>query len=388
MTIDSADIRIVGLDEVRTSRVNPVGLLYDVHFALSAEAPAGWPLIATARFARHGIAGRRAWAESQSVVVRCRIDEVERVLSALRPALESANDEYRARNAAQERARLIGEAFDRGERQKLRGLAARLTFDRGLLTGPAQRIGDPTDNQYDPDGPAAVPGSTRPLGEMVMTTTLKFGSTGEPRDRSCPNPREVQDAQTAFDGGRCPGPWADAGRDSSPRAADGSTFDRRENGGSNGEFEDLTPTADELAARAVSLADNGGLVLTAPGVAPVLLGPCPNPALAKERLTAVRRFASALISTANSGARTCDAPVRPTGHRSATASTDGGYPADSDLHQMSDDGGPVGPDPARWTDPIWQDQVGEQCTSDDDTPTGSTSNPAGGAGCHPLIRRE
>jgi hypothetical protein len=38
---------------------------------------------------------------------------------------------------------------------------------------------------------------------------------------------------------------------------------------------------------------------------------------------------------------------------------DGGYPADSDLHQMSDDGGPVGPDPARWADPVWRDNPGE-----------------------------
>ena len=36
---------------------------------------------------------------------------------------------------------------------------------------------------------------------------------------------------------------------------------------------------------------------------------------------------------------------------------DGGYPADSDLHQMSDDGGPVGPDPARWSDPTWRDDA-------------------------------
>jgi hypothetical protein len=34
---------------------------------------------------------------------------------------------------------------------------------------------------------------------------------------------------------------------------------------------------------------------------------------------------------------------------------DGGYPLDSDLHQMTDDGGPPAPDPARWTDPDWRD---------------------------------
>ena len=30
--------------------------------------------------------------------------------------------------------------------------------------------------------------------------------------------------------------------------------------------------------------------------------------------------------------------------------TDGGYPIDSDLSQMTDDGCPLTPDPARWTD--------------------------------------
>lgn len=36
---------------------------------------------------------------------------------------------------------------------------------------------------------------------------------------------------------------------------------------------------------------------------------------------------------------------------------DGGYPTDRELHQMSDDGGPVGPDPARWSDPAWRDDA-------------------------------
>jgi hypothetical protein len=50
---------------------------------------------------------------------------------------------------------------------------------------------------------------------------------------------------------------------------------------------------------------------------------------------------------------------------------DGGYPFDSDLHQMSDDGGPVGPDPARWADPVWRDSFGELDTFADDEPSGA-----------------
>jgi len=44
---------------------------------------------------------------------------------------------------------------------------------------------------------------------------------------------------------------------------------------------------------------------------------------------------------------------------------DGGYPFDSDLHQMTDDGGPPAPDPARWADPDWRDAPGERGTSAD-----------------------
>src|SRR5438477_688737 len=45
---------------------------------------------------------------------------------------------------------------------------------------------------------------------------------------------------------------------------------------------------------------------------------------------------------------------------------DGGYPFDSDLHQMTDDGGPLAPDPARWADPDWRDNLGERDTFADE----------------------
>ena len=40
--------------------------------------------------------------------------------------------------------------------------------------------------------------------------------------------------------------------------------------------------------------------------------------------------------------------------------TDGGYPLDSDLHQMTDDGGPLVPDPARWADDDWRDTFADE----------------------------
>jgi hypothetical protein len=129
MATDFADIRIVGLDEERTSRADPAEPLYDVHFVLSAEAPVGWGQIAQARLGPRGVAGRQAWPQSRYVVVRCAVEEVERVLAALRPVLEETNREYRAWAAAADRVGREREAFDRRARDALRELNARLAFD-------------------------------------------------------------------------------------------------------------------------------------------------------------------------------------------------------------------------------------------------------------------
>jgi len=46
---------------------------------------------------------------------------------------------------------------------------------------------------------------------------------------------------------------------------------------------------------------------------------------------------------------------------------DGGFPLDSDLHNMTDDGCPLFPDPARWADPDWRDNLGVLDTFDGPT---------------------
>jgi hypothetical protein len=122
------DIRIVGVDQESTCRADPAGSLFDVHFALSVVTPAGWPMIATAALARRGVAGRRAWALDQAIVVCCAIDEVENVLIALSPVLAALNREYQVWQADRERARLAEQEFEFGEREKLRKLVAGLVF--------------------------------------------------------------------------------------------------------------------------------------------------------------------------------------------------------------------------------------------------------------------
>lgn len=59
---------------------------------------------------------------------------------------------------------------------------------------------------------------------------------------------------------------------------------------------DRTLAAEGLSEAAVRLsADGQRLMLTAAGAASVTLGPYPNPAVARERLAAVRQFVTALL---------------------------------------------------------------------------------------------
>ena len=129
MAADFADIRIVGLDEEQTTRADPSEPLYDVHFVLSAQPPVGWSKFVHSSIGRRGIAGRQGWPLSKYFVVRCAIDEVPRILAALGPVLEATNRQYREWATSQAEARAREEAFDRQEREKLRELKARLTFD-------------------------------------------------------------------------------------------------------------------------------------------------------------------------------------------------------------------------------------------------------------------
>jgi len=61
----------------------------------------------------------------------------------------------------------------------------------------------------------------------------------------------------------------------------------------------------------------------------------------------------------------------------------GGYPLDSDLDQMTDDGCPLAPDPARWADPEWRDNPEGSDTFDASSVVPATLPPAG---ARPIVR--
>jgi len=97
------------------------------------------------------------------------------------------------------------------------------------------------------------------------------------------------------------------------------------------------------------------LALIAPGVPPVTLGPYPNPDVLRVRAAAVRQFMAAL----HRSVRTASPPAESSPKRRP----DGGFAVDSDLHQMSDDGCPLSPDPTRWVDADWCDTTDAERSS-------------------------
>ncbi len=124
-----ADIRVVGLDDERSTRADPALSLFDVHFQLSALPPIGWSRFVRGALEAHGVAGRQGWAHSRFFVVRCAIDEVEAVLNALRPLFVQVNQAYREWAAREAHARADEAAFDQRFGDQLRDLKSQLKFD-------------------------------------------------------------------------------------------------------------------------------------------------------------------------------------------------------------------------------------------------------------------
>jgi hypothetical protein len=58
MATEFTDIRLVGLDDEQTTRANPTGPLYDVHFVFSARPLAWWAKFVWSTIGSRGIAGR------------------------------------------------------------------------------------------------------------------------------------------------------------------------------------------------------------------------------------------------------------------------------------------------------------------------------------------
>ena len=115
------DIHIVEVDKARTYKPDDESALYNVYLKLSAVPPGEWTQIfdAEREFPRHSM-WRRAWIESDYVVVHCVPEEMKQYhLRDVKQDVANSNGKYR-------------EYLMRVERQRVSD-AQRLDKEKGML---------------------------------------------------------------------------------------------------------------------------------------------------------------------------------------------------------------------------------------------------------------
>jgi hypothetical protein len=114
------DIHITTVDKVHSYRPDPDTSLYNVYLKLSAVPPAEWTEIfdAERQFPRHNM-WRRAWIESDYIVINCVPDEMKRYhLNDLKEDVTNSNAKYREYLLRVERQR-VRDAQDADREQRM-----------------------------------------------------------------------------------------------------------------------------------------------------------------------------------------------------------------------------------------------------------------------------
>ena len=131
MDIDFIDIKIISLEEEMTveSPVRP-GLLY-VYLRLTQTPPPMWQnyFKESRKVSRHPH-WRHAWIDRKYIIVECLTEELEKYhLNDLRQDIAHANRCYREFVLQQSRTDVQKEELQIQEREKLREMKSRLSFD-------------------------------------------------------------------------------------------------------------------------------------------------------------------------------------------------------------------------------------------------------------------
>ncbi|MEJ2240988.1 MAG: hypothetical protein P8Y18_02430 [Candidatus Bathyarchaeota archaeon] len=87
------DIKVIGVDEVRTHKPVPENSLYNVYYELSIVPTNDWIKI----FEKNKISNKKlenSWIDGRHIVVKCPISEIDQILRELRKEVTRTNFEY------------------------------------------------------------------------------------------------------------------------------------------------------------------------------------------------------------------------------------------------------------------------------------------------------
>jgi len=131
MEIDFVDIKIVSLEDEMTVESPARPPLLHVFLRLSQTPPPLWLTYfkESRKVSRHPH-WRHAWIDRKFIIVECPAEEIEKYhLNDLRHDVAQANKRYREYLSKQPHTHLEKEQFHDQERQKLRDMKHRLSFD-------------------------------------------------------------------------------------------------------------------------------------------------------------------------------------------------------------------------------------------------------------------
>jgi hypothetical protein len=124
------DIRVIGVDEIRTYRPEPEKWLYNVYFELSMVPPSGWVQIFEQKhhFPEHAMV-RRAWIDGRHVVVQCAVNEIKDALRDIKRAVSETNQKYREFLRKQSVNRETETQKEKSEHEKINEILGSLDFE-------------------------------------------------------------------------------------------------------------------------------------------------------------------------------------------------------------------------------------------------------------------
>lgn len=89
----SKEIKVIGVDEIRTHKNDSEGQVYNVYFELSLVPPNEWKNI----FEKQNSAkqnSKKFWIDGRHVVVQCPLGEIESILKDVRKEVTRTNQKY------------------------------------------------------------------------------------------------------------------------------------------------------------------------------------------------------------------------------------------------------------------------------------------------------
>jgi hypothetical protein len=124
------DIRVIGVDEIRTYRPEPEKWLYNVYFELSMVPPSGWVQIFEREhhFPEHSMV-RRAWIDGRHVVVQCAVNEIRAVLEDINRDVSKTNQKYLEFLRKQSVTRETETEKEKSERERIKEILGSLEFE-------------------------------------------------------------------------------------------------------------------------------------------------------------------------------------------------------------------------------------------------------------------